>query len=348
MLSQQGLAMDWTNVSHYSKEDKSFFNPEPYKTKIEKMGFVDTLKVLKKVFFDKSTRAPLNKLPYIKPEMKDFITSSSHTKFIWFGHSTLLLNIDSKIILVDPVFSDYAFALDMFVKRFQEPVMNLKELPKIDLILISHNHYDHLDKKSIEFFKSSETPIYAPLGLTKILTEWGINEKRISEFDWGDEKEFEGIKLISTPARHFSGRTPFDRNETLWQSWVIKGKTETTYFSGDSGYGSHFKMIGEKYGPIDLAFMENGQYNEQWADIHMMPEETVQAFIDLKAKYFVPIHWGMFDLSIHNWDEPVVRTYALAMDKGLNYLSPHIGETVELESLQSFSPWWQEVHSVKE
>ena len=329
--------------SYYSAETNTYFNPYAKKKDGPSMSFWETIKVVNEVFFNKSSRSPKTKMPEIKPDLAEFLKPSDATKFIWFGHSTLLLNIDGKTVLIDPVFSNYAFAIDILVKRFQPPVLKLEELPPIDYVVISHDHYDHLDKKSVLFFKDKKARFLVPTGVGEILKDWGISADRFTERNWHESVNESGITFTATPAQHFSGRGLFDRNKTLWASWIIQGQNDKIYFSGDSGYGPHFKEIGEKYGPFDLAFIENGQYNERWSDIHMLPEDTLQAHLDLNAHYMVPIHWGMFDLSLHNWSEPVERTYKIATNWHIPYISPKIGQIIHLGEKIETKPWWTEV-----
>ena len=286
------------------------------KTKVE-INIFKKLKAVKDVFLKSKSRIPQGKIPEAKPDIDHFMKKDNQTKFIWFGHSTLLVNIDGQIILMDPIFSRYASPIYFIVKRFQPPVLNLNELPHIDTILISHNHYDHLDKKTIKFFKRNSTEFIVPLGIGNILERWGIDRSRITELDWYESADKNPVKYTSAPAKHFSGRGLFDRNKTNWSSWVIEGKNEKIFFSGDSGYGKHFKEINKYFGKFDIVFIENGQYDKRWPDIHMMPEKTVQAALDLEAKNFVPIHWGMFCISFHHWAEPIERSSRLAKKKGL-------------------------------
>jgi L-ascorbate metabolism protein UlaG (beta-lactamase superfamily) len=179
-----------------------------------------------------------------------------------------------------------------------------------------------------------------PLGLKSHLLHWGVEDSKITELDWWDELEIDGITLTCTPAQHFSGRGVTDRSKTLWASWVLKGKQNSIYFSGDSGYFGEFKKIGEKYGPFDIALMECGQYNELWHAIHMMPEETAQAGIDVQAKAIMPIHWGMFDLSLHSWTEPVERVSVAAAKLNLPLVTPVIGERFDIQNLLVSNQWW--------
>lgn len=350
-LSTQALLKTGESMTdpktNYNRETGEFYNLVPNKN-APKMSFSETLKIMRKVFLEGGKRTPKQKLPEVKPDLKSFLEPGEKVKFIWFGHSTLLLNIEGKIVLIDPVFSGAASPFSFMVKRFQPPVLSLKELPHIDVILISHDHYDHLDRKTIEFFTDKDTAFIAPVGVGDHLYDWGIPRKRITELQWGDAISHNGIKFIATPAQHFSGRGLFDRNETLWASFVIESHTEKIYYSGDSGYGDHFKEIGKRYGPFDLAFLENGQYNERWPDVHMQPEETLQAQIDLDAKYLMPIHWGMFDLSLHNWKEPIERTYKIARNWHIPIYTPRLGEIVDTNRPVKNTPWWINLETTKE
>ena len=207
---------------------------------------------------------------------------------------------------------------------------------------MSHDHYDHLDYETIQKLKDKVGVYFTPLGLGNHLIEWGVNKERINELNWWDSIDFDGIKLICTPARHFSGRGLFDRATTLWCSWVIEGKKDNVFFSGDSGYDTHFKEIGEKYGPFDISLMECGQYNEDWKLLHMMPEETVQAALDLKSKLTMPIHWGGFTLAFHDWTDPIERVVNKAKKLNMPITTPKIGEPVIIgKETYPIEKWWK-------
>ena len=327
-------------MKNYSEEKKEFVNFE--KTTLMKIGFRENLNLFKKMLFESNSRRPKNKLPEVKANLDLFMEKSDNLKFIWFGHSTLLLNIDNTIVLVDPIFSMNASPFNFLVKRFQKSIFTLNELPNINVILISHNHYDHLDKKSVAFFKDKNTNFMVPMGLKTTLIKWGIEEWKITELNWYESAKINSTIFTAAPARHFSGRGLFDRNKTLWASWIIeKRNKERVFFSGDSGYGKHFKEIGLKFGEFDIAFIENGQYNEKWRDIHMMPEETVQAAIDLNARHFVPIHWGMFDLSLHKWSDPIKNSYKIAKEKNISIIPPKLGKIIEEKNKADYSTWWE-------
>lgn len=269
-------------------------------------------------------------MPQIKPNLELFEKSSDALKFIWFGHSTVLLNLDGMKILIDPMFSTYASPIKGTFKRFQPPVLSLKELPSIDVIVISHDHYDHLDKKSIQFFKHQETRFLVPLGIKRYLLKWGIAEHKITELDWHESSKMGSINFTATPAHHFSGRSFLGHNTTLWASWVIEG-SKKVFFSGDSAYSPHFRDIGERYGGFDVAFMENGQYDKRWLYAHMMPQQTIQAIKDIQAKFFVPIHWSMFRLSTHHWLDPMMQSLTITKEHNVPMLSPFLGEVISIQ-----------------
>lgn len=339
--------MDKPTQTNYSIESGEFINLPSKTNKAKEMSFTETLSIMKKIFLDKATRAPQAKLPEVKPDLADFLKRSDYLKFIWLGHSSILMNLDNRTILIDPVLGKSASPFDFLVTRFQAPVLKVDELPMIDTIIISHDHYDHLDKSTIKYFVNKATRFIVPLGVGKHLTDWGIQPSRITELNWGETITQNEISFTATPAQHFSGRSLFDRNETLWASWVIAGKEDKIFFSGDSGYGDHFKEIGKRYGPFDIAFIENGQYNERWPDVHMQPEETLQAQIDVDAKFLVPIHWGMFDLSLHHWAEPIERTYKIAKAWDIPIITPRLGEIVNTGKPFQNKPWWEFSPSVQ-
>ncbi|WP_420808654.1 MBL fold metallo-hydrolase [Cohnella luojiensis] len=262
----------------------------------------------------------------------------------WFGHSAILLRLDGKTIFIDPMLGRTPSPFPIFGgKRYSDRLpIEIDQLPSIDAILISHDHYDHLDYGSIMKLKTKAKRFIVPLGVAAHLTRWGVDPSIITEHDWWDELEFEGLKLASAPARHFSGRSVGDRNKTLWCSWVIQGRQAKIFYSGDSGYGPHFKEIGNKYGPFDLTLMECGQYDERWAAIHMLPEETVQAHMDVGGKVMIPVHWGAFTLALHDWYDPVERAVKASIMRNTAIATPGIGEVVRIGSpAYPASTWWK-------
>ncbi len=260
----------------------------------------------------------------------------------WYGHSAVLLKIDGKVILIDPMLGPAASPVSFMTNRFnyEEPI-DLKEIPKVDAIIISHDHYDHLDYPSIVELKDKTDHFFTALGVGSHLEKWGVDKEAITELDWWQDVEYQGLKFTAAPARHFSGRGILDRNKTQWASWAVQGKKQNIYFSGDGGYGPHFKEIGEKLGPFDFAMMECGQYNKMWEAIHMMPEQSVQAGIDVQGKILMPIHWGAFDLSLHTWTDPVQRFTKEAKRLKVEYTTPVIGKEFNVAVQQPQQYWWE-------
>ncbi|GHB78285.1 MBL fold metallo-hydrolase [Persicitalea jodogahamensis] len=259
----------------------------------------------------------------------------------WFGHSAVLLEIEGKRILLDPMLGPSASPVPFFAKRFayREPI-DFSQFVNIDAVVISHDHYDHLDYGSIQKLNPNVGHFYVPLGVGGHLERWGVDSAKITELDWWESASAEGITFTATPQRHFSGRGLTDRNSTLWASWVVEGLTHKVYFSGDGGYGPHFKQIGQRFGPFDLAMIECGQYNVKWKDIHLMPEQTMQAFLDLEAKVLMPIHWGAFNLAVHPWTESVERLNR-ANKSGAFIATPGIGARYPVGTRESTSKWWE-------
>lgn len=288
-------------------------------------------------------KRPLEKLPEVEPDFVAFSQPHDSVKVIWFGHSAFLLNFEGQFILVDPILSNSMGPLGLGVKRFQNTLVEAKDLPKIDFVLITHDHYDHLDLDTVREFKKRETKFIVPLGIGSHLERWGIPAERITELGWWKESKLRSLSVTLTPSQHFSGRSFSNRNKTLWGSYVLIGKSQRVFISGDTGYDSHFKEIGEKFGPFDLAFVESGQYNLKWPAAHMFPHESVQAFFDLKAKRYFPVHWGMLALSEHTWYEPIEKIQASADEKRFELVAPRLGETVVIDGSFKTRPWWKDV-----
>lgn len=309
------------------------------------LGFTETLSLTRKFFFTKVPNgSPSKNIEVKKIDSTNIAGYKSNTRLIWFGHSTFLLQIVGKNILIDPMFGKVAAPHNLLgANRFNsEMPIEIEKLPKIDAVLLSHDHYDHLDYSSIKKLKNKVELFYTPLGVGAHLEAWGIKKERIIELDWWDSRIFKGLNFVCTPAQHFSGRKINNRQSTLWASWVIKSEAESLFFSGDSGYAEHFKEIGEAYGPFDFAMLECGQYNKMWSDIHMFPEETAQAGVDLQAKLVMPIHWGAFKLALHDWTDPVNRFIVRAEELQLSYITPIIGEQIVLDKQKSSSKnWWE-------
>jgi L-ascorbate metabolism protein UlaG (beta-lactamase superfamily) len=261
----------------------------------------------------------------------------------WFGHSASLVEIAGKNILLDPMLS-----IEMGPVSWATPnrynrslVITPRQLPPIDAVMISHDHYDHLDYETIRAIKDKVGRFYVPLGIGPHLRAWGVAPERITEMSWGDSTQLPGLTIRCTPSRHFSGRGLGNRNSTMWSSWVLQSAAKRVFYSGDGGYGPHFATIGAAYGPFDLAVMECGQYDRQWAQIHMLPEQSVQAARDLRARLMLPVHWGAFTEANHAWNEPVTRATAEAARVGQVITTPHLGEPVTLGAALPQSRWWE-------
>ncbi|SIQ84767.1 MBL fold metallo-hydrolase [Pontibacter lucknowensis] len=325
---------------HY--HDGVFHNP--VETNMD-IGFKGYVKMIRSRFFDEvENQEPDWYLPVdkIAPAQLERVQDTA-TIITWFGHSAFLIELDGKRLLVDPMLGERASPISfMGPKRFNEELpIPIEDLPYIDAILISHDHYDHLDYGSIKQLADKTGHFYVALGVGAHLERWGVPAERITELDWWDEAEMAGIKFVATPARHFSGRGFSDRMKTLWASWVILGKNDRIFFSGDTGYFDGFKEIGEKYGPFDITLLECGQYNELWSSIHMMPEQTVQAHLDLKGKLMMPIHWGAFALALHSWTDPIERVTKAAKAQNIMMTTPRIGQSIILGRQTPRSKWWE-------
>ena len=273
------------------------------------------------------------------------------TDFIWIGHSSFLVRMDSLNILIDPMFSEVPAPANLLGgRRFTKEIpFTLDRLDRVDVVLISHDHYDHLDYPSIKALSQKTKQFLVPLGIGAHLERWGVAKDKIQELDWWEEYRFQEIQFAFTPAQHFSGRALNDRFHTLWGSWVIAGSKERIFFSGDSGYAPHFKEIGEQFGPFDIAFMEAGQYNKLWPDVHMFPDQTYEAAKDIQAKAVMPIHWAAFSLSTHPWQEPAEQIQSNAESDTLKVIIPQIGEIVRLDSIADRvnDPWWTQIQEPK-
>lgn len=263
---------------------------------------------------------------------------------IRLGHSSHLLKLRGKYWLIDPVFgervSPFSFAGP---KRFHAPPLTLQELPPIEGLILSHDHYDHLDVPTIEYLARRVQRYFVPLGVKARLVDMGVPAERVQEFDWWQGAAHAGVQLTATPAQHFSGRSLTDRNRTLWASWVIQSGEQRLYYSGDSGYFGGFKQIGDRFGGFDLAFIENGAYDANWPAVHMTPEESVQAFQDLRAKALYSVHNSTFDLAFHTWREPLDRLANLAAAHGIELATPEIGEVMTVGQPRSNKRWWQDL-----
>lgn len=284
---------------------------------------------------------PQTFLPIRRFDIDKFLEPSSDYKFIWFGHSVLLLRIQGVTIAIDPMFGPDASPIGpKRTKRFSPHTLDIiQRLPQIDLMVITHDHYDHMDYESLKLLVGKVDSAFVALGAKRHLTSWGYTETVIEEFDWWESKIFKDISITFTPTRHFSGRGLGSIAKCLWGGWAFKTVQNNIWFSGDGGYGRHFKEVGERLGPFDLAFMECGQYCDDWAQIHLFPEESVQAAIDARAKVAMPVHWAGFNLSYqHAWYDPVEDFCVFAKQAKLTYLTPEMGQLITPQS--ETKDWW--------
>lgn len=285
---------------------------------------------------------PLKEIPSIYTDLKKL--DKNQDVFIWLGHSSYYLQTDGVSFLIDPVLSLYGSPFKYFNKAFKgSDIFKPEDIPNIDYLVITHDHFDHFDYPTVKSIRSRTGMAIVPLGVGAHFERWEYPENKLLEEEWGTEVELKNnIKLIFTPARHFSGRR-VKQNDTLWASYVLETPTKKIFLGGDSGYDSHFKMIGEKYGPFDYAILENGQYGEAWRYIHALPEDVIQSAIDVRAEHIIPVHAAKFALALHPWNEPLQKITSLGKEKGLHILTPMIGEVVDLNnSDQEFSVWWED------
>ncbi|MET0333550.1 MAG: MBL fold metallo-hydrolase [Rhizobacter sp.] len=302
-----------------------------------------TWKIWSRFFFgSKEGTVPVDAIP-VRPittaQLEALDPNANH--IVRLGHSSHLLKLQGKFWLIDPVFgervSPFSFAGP---KRFHAPPLTLQQLPPIEGLILSHDHYDHLDVPTIEYLAQHVQKYFVPLGIKARLVDMGVPAERVQEFDWWQATTHAGVQLTATPAQHFSGRTLSDRNRTLWASWALQSGTQRIYYSGDSGYFSGFKQIGDRFGGFDLALIENGAYDTYWPAVHMQPEESIQAVQDLRAKVLFSVHNSTFDLAFHTWHDPLDRLADLAAAKGLELATPEIGEVMTIGQPRVNKRWW--------
>jgi len=300
--------------------------------------------VIKEFFFDKKQRlSPKNPLPSIKTDLLHL--ELNQDVLVWFGHSSYFIQIDGKRILVDPVFSGSASPLPFGTKAFEgSDIYAAKDIPEIDFLFITHDHWDHLDFETITKLKPKVKCVICGLGTGAHLEYWGFDKNKIIERDWNEYIKLDDNFSVNTvPARHFSGRG-IKRNKALWMSFVLQTPNMKIFIGGDSGYDSHFSEIGKSFGPFDLAILENGQYDRKWRYIHLMPDEILQAAMELRASTIFPVHSSKFVLGTHGWDEPLSMISANAMTENLRVITPKIGEPVSIrDKSQHFEKWWEGV-----
>lgn len=317
--------------------DGTFVNPMPETTTMMTAPPVSLLGELAK---DRELRRPPGPVPVRVPPTGD--PSPTGLRAIWYGHASTLVEIEGRRVLFDPVWSDRpSFSQLVGPRRHHPPPVALDRLPRVDAVVISHDHYDHLDRQTVRALtRTQKAPFLVPLGIGAHLERWGVPAYRIIELDWDEEAQVAGLRFVATAARHFSGRT-LTRNDTLWSSWVVVGTAKRVFYAGDSGYFEGYQGIGAAHGPFDLTLMPIGAYNASWPDIHMDPEEAVNANLDLGGKLMLPVHWATFTLAPHPWAEPVDRLWREAKARDVEIVVPRPGEAVDTAAAPAVDGWWK-------
>jgi L-ascorbate metabolism protein UlaG (beta-lactamase superfamily) len=316
-------------------------------------GVLKTLRIVWNVLLNKPADAVPAVAPAVTPLTRAQLEAAPDRSLFRLGHSTMLLKLRGGFWITDPVFAERASPVQwMGPRRFHAPPIALQDLPPLRGVILSHDHYDHLDRDTVVQLAQRTDVFLAPLGVGDRLVAWGVNPRKVRQFDWWEGAAFDGLRFIATPAQHFSGRGLFDGNRTLWASWVIVDGASTThaeelrvFFSGDTGYFAGFQEIGRRFGPFDVTLMETGAYDPQWPYVHMQPEQTVQAHQDLRGRWLLPIHNGTFDLAMHGWTEPFERVSALSAQRGIALTTPRMGERLDLAAPHAATAWWREAET---
>lgn len=316
-----------TDCDHFN--GKRFVNP------IETPAAAPSLDLAKQYLFDKAERVPKDDFPIVRPEAGSLAPGRGEPlRITWLGHSTVLIEIDGKLVLTDPVLGPRASPVSWLgPKRFHPAPVEVEQLPPLDLILVSHDHYDHLDFPTISRLAHRETPWVTSLGVGAHLESWGVDPQRITELDWWESLDLSGLRVTATPSRHFAGRGPGSASETFWSSWALQGPKHSVWFSGDTGpWDEGFAEIGERFGGFDLSMIEIGAWHPAWGTIHLGPENALRVHELVRAKTLMPVHWGTFNLALHAWDQPIAHMLALVEQAGTQLLSPMMGQTVHREA----------------
>ncbi len=358
VLALAGVVLAWLSTNHFAAFGGSpdparlrgspefvggrFRNPEPTSL----MAGRKWVWALREWFFGKEMRAPICPLPVVTDTAARLAAPpASGLRVTWLGHSTTLIEIDGATVLSDPMWSERA-SPSRWVgpKRFAPPPLALAALPHLDAVVVSHEHYDHLDEMTVRALAARGVPFHVPLGIGAHLAAWGVPAAQIVEHDWWQDATLPGgVRLVSTPSRHFNGRGLPWRTGALWTSWSIVGPRHRVFFSGDTGPTESLREIARREGPFDVALIEVGQYNTAWGDIHLGPEGALDAFARSGARVLIPIHWGTFVLAYHAWSEPPETLVTLAAKRGATVLTPMLGEPVEPAAtpLPATTAWWR-------
>ena len=300
--------------------------------------------MFRELLFGGQERRPPTPLPVERPHAIWARRPDTGFRATWLGHSTVLLELDGRRVLTDPVFGDrIGPASFLGPRRFHAVPAELTDLPPLDVVLLSHDHFDHLCKPTMRALAKTGVPVVTALGVGARLEAYGWAPDRITELDWLESAEVAGVRFTATPAQHFSGRSLGSRNRTLWASWVVEAARRKVFFSGDTGMHDGFDAIGERLGPFDLVMLEIGAFHPSWSSIHLGPEHALDAFARLGGGTLLPVHWGTFSLAFHAWDAPGEELVALAAATGARIVTPRLGAAVEPEQLDGPTPWWRDV-----
>jgi L-ascorbate metabolism protein UlaG (beta-lactamase superfamily) len=305
---------------------------------------------VREFLFGGDRRVPAGPLPSVDPRDAWVKKPRSGLRATWLGHSTVLLEMDGVRVLTDPVWCERASPSQWAgPKRFQPVPIALRALPPLDVVVVTHDHYDHLDYAAIRTLARSDVPFVTSLGVGAHLEAWGVPAERIVELDWWESYTLPkaGLTVTAAPSQHFSGRGLKDRNATLWSSMVMRSKRHAVFFSGDTGLTTEYAAIGERLGPFDLVMLEVGAFHPAWGHIHLGPENAIEAWGLLGDSAFLPVHWGTFSLAMHAWDEPAETLLALGEKRGVPLVMPRLGEPVEPRHVDQVSPWWRAVERRK-
>lgn len=331
---------NWGLASQPRRHKGQFRNP----VAMHKMGLKKTLALMLRFMFDKPRNSvPRQPIPVHAITQQQLLTAPDRSLFR-LGHSTMLLKLNGHFWLTDPVFSQRASPFQWIgPQRFHAPPISIAELPPIKGVILSHDHYDHLDQAAVRLLAPKVEHFITPLGVGERLIAWGVAPEKVRQLGWWQATVVDGVKLVATPAQHFSGRGLQDRNRTLWASFVIEDRDVRLFFSGDSGYFDGFKEIGQHYGPFHLTMVETGAYDPQWPDVHMQPAESLQAHRDLRGRVMLPIHNGTFDLALHAWHDPFDQIAALAASHDVTLATPAIGQRLDIVQPATGVAWWEAV-----
>ena len=327
-------------------KDSARWNGEVFENTVETSLDFDasqSLALMREWIGGEAQTEPEGAYPVVRPDWS--APPASGLRVTWLGHSASLVEIDGRRLLLDPMLGERASPSTLAgPKRFHPAPVAVDELPQVDAVVISHDHYDHLDYRTIQALDETVPRFLVPLGVGAHLEAWGVAPAKITELDWWERTSVGGVELVATPARHFSGRGIANRNSTLWASWTILGPDHRVFFSGDTGpFEEGFVEIARRFGPFDLAMFEIGAQHPSWGEIHLGPHEAVKAFEAIDARVFLPIHWGTFNLALHGWREPMETVFAESQDRGIRLATPRPGESFEPARPPAPTPWWREI-----